>query len=274
MMQMTASDNNATGSAAIATSDSANAEKPIGVARRILLAEDGLFNQMLVSTILHQHGLVVEVVGNGALAVARTMEALHTGTVFDLILMDIQMPVMNGDVATAKLRAMGYPGVIVAVTADDTDAGRAHCLDAGCNSYLTKPVNRDALISVIETYLSNGEYTSAQQTTIPADDSAQQAGAPLYSSYANDPDMVMLVEDFVDQLPGHVAAIRTAANSDDLGGVTRLAHQLNGAAGGYGFMPVSHAAAALEKAARAANSIGSLMPALEGLAQVCAQVRK
>ncbi|SDX10958.1 CheY chemotaxis protein or a CheY-like REC (receiver) domain [Roseicitreum antarcticum] len=277
-MQTTASENAGGRGATLVASACGAPEKAAPVLqRRILLAEDGMFNQMLLSTILRQQGLAVEIVGNGALAVARAMEALHTGAAFDLILMDIQMPEMNGDVATAKLRAMGYPGVIVAVTADDTEVERARCIDAGCDNYLTKPIARDALIAVVKTYLSGGNDGAAEKIHTPTGDGASQAHAaiaPLYSSYADDPEMEMLVAGFVDQLPGHVAALRTAADCDDLGGMTRLAHQLSGAAGGYGFTPVSHAAAALEKAARAADNTDGLMSTLEGLAQVCAQVRK
>lgn len=258
-----------------AVSETTVSEKPTAaLTRRVLIAEDGLFNQLLLSTILRQHGLAVEVVGDGAMAVTRAIEALQTGSAFDLILMDIQMPTMDGDAATARLRGMGYVGAIVAVSADDTDVERARCINAGYDAYLSKPIDRATLLAVVNTYLSGGTNPVATAATDSALPKSATAFAPLFSAYADDPDIGMLIAGFVDQLPDTVTAMRSAVVSGDLAGITRLSHQLSGAAGSYGFMPVSHAAAALERAARGAVSTDSLMPELEGLAQICALVRK
>ena len=115
---------------------------------RILLADDSPDNQLLLSHILTHAGFQVTVVENGQIACDRAMAALGAGTPFDLILMDMQMPVMDGYEATRGLRNAGYSRPIVALTAHAAREDRQKCLDAGCNYYVAKPINRDELMRV------------------------------------------------------------------------------------------------------------------------------
>ncbi|MCZ6571529.1 MAG: response regulator, partial [Deltaproteobacteria bacterium] len=115
---------------------------------RVLLAEDGADNQRLITRILSAAGAKVEVVENGALASERALAAASAGEPFDLILMDMQMPVMDGYAATRGLRQQGYRGRIVAVTANAMKGDRERCLAAGCDDFVSKPLNRSRLISV------------------------------------------------------------------------------------------------------------------------------
>jgi len=115
---------------------------------RALLVEDGPDNQRLISFLLRKAGCDVELAENGLIGFEK---ALADGP-FDIILMDMQMPQMDGYTATAKLREAGYEGPIVALTAHAMSADREKCLSAGCDDYISKPVSRPQLIKLIDQY--------------------------------------------------------------------------------------------------------------------------
>jgi CheY-like chemotaxis protein len=120
---------------------------------RILLAEDGLDNQQFIVHILQKAGAEVSVAENGQVAVDLALAAKHAGSAFDIILMDIQMPVMDGHEATRRLRQAGYTNPLIALTANTTPQNRQKCMDAGCDDYMTKPFNISTLISAIAKHL-------------------------------------------------------------------------------------------------------------------------
>lgn len=115
----------------------------------ILLAEDGRDNQRIITYLLKKAKSQVTVVENGRLAVEAVLAATNQNQPFDVILMDMQMPIMGGYEATSILREKGYQGTIVALTAHAMTGDREKCIQAGCDEYLTKPVNRDKLIGTI-----------------------------------------------------------------------------------------------------------------------------
>lgn len=117
---------------------------------RVLLAEDGLDNQRIVTLMLEKSGVEVTVAENGQLAVDAALSALKAGQPFDLILMDIQMPVMDGHTATRELRSAGYSAPIVALTAHAMADDRRRTMGAGCDDMITKPVKRGDLLRAIE----------------------------------------------------------------------------------------------------------------------------
>ncbi len=114
---------------------------------RILLAEDVPANQKLISFLLQKNGASVEVVDNGRFAVEHALAAQRTSREYDLILMDISMPEMDGYTATAALREAGYQGRIIALTAHATEEDRQRCLDSGFDGFATKPIQKDQLIA-------------------------------------------------------------------------------------------------------------------------------
>jgi len=120
---------------------------------RVLLAEDGIDNQRLVRALLRPTEVEIAVVENGAQAVDQALAALDAGRPFDLVLMDMQMPVMDGYEATRRLRNEAYEGPIVALTAHAMSTDRARCLEAGCDEYVSKPVERARLLEVVARFV-------------------------------------------------------------------------------------------------------------------------
>lgn len=102
---------------------------------------------------------------------------------------------------------------------------------------------------------------------------SSQDQTPVLSSFSSDPEMLELVEEFVSVLPERVSAIQSAVDGSDLESVTRLAHQLKGASGGYGFDTIGEAAANLERSAKAAEAVAQLQDEVEALISLCQRAR-
>jgi signal transduction histidine kinase len=128
---------------------------------RVLLAEDSPDNQRLIVTLLGRAGYAVEVVGNGELAVARALAALEDEEPFAVVLMDMQMPVLDGYEATGRLRRAGYTGAIVALTAHAMQGDREKCIHAGCDDFAAKPIQPPTLIELIARHARKAEPTEA-----------------------------------------------------------------------------------------------------------------
>ena len=116
----------------------------------MLVAEDGEDNQRLIVHHLTRAGMKVTVANNGLEAVDLAIAARNQGRAPDVILMDMQMPIMDGYAATKKLRELGWGGTIIAITAHAMSGDRKLCMDSGCNEYITKPIEKDALIQVVQ----------------------------------------------------------------------------------------------------------------------------
>ncbi len=129
---------------------------PVRLDCRLLLAEDGPDNQRLISFVLKKSGADVTVAENGQIAREKALAAQDAGEPFDVILMDIQMPVMDGHTATRKLREDGYTGPIVALTANAMAGDEEKCRLAGCDGYATKPIDRPSLFAEIARHLETG----------------------------------------------------------------------------------------------------------------------
>ena len=116
---------------------------------RVLLAEDGPDNQRLIAFLLRKAGAEVIVAENGRVALEFIAAAGAADSPFDVILMDMQMPVMDGYEATRKLREQGYIGPIVALTAHNMTGDRDRCINSGCDDYMSKPIDRSELLAIV-----------------------------------------------------------------------------------------------------------------------------
>jgi PAS domain S-box-containing protein len=131
---------------------------------RILLAEDGLDNQRLISFHLRKAGAQVTVADNGRIALEMIEKAAADGTAFDLLLTDMQMPEMDGYTLARTLRSRGSTLAVVALTAHAMAEDRTKCTDAGCDDYATKPVDKAALLATCAKWMgkAGGVSTRAQ----------------------------------------------------------------------------------------------------------------
>lgn len=122
--------------------------KPDLTGVRILIAEDGLDNQRLFEFQFHETGAEVVIVINGRQAVYAALEAMKHGDPFDVVFMDMQMPVLDGYEAARELRGAGYTRPIIALTAHAMKGDRESCLAAGCDAYVVKPIERALLLAL------------------------------------------------------------------------------------------------------------------------------
>ena len=128
---------------------------------RVLLAEDGLDNRRLIAFLLEKAGASVTVAEDGQAACCLVDETRQTGQPFDLVLMDMQMPVLDGYDATRQLRDEGFSQPIIALTAHALKGDRQKCLDAGCDDYLSKPVSRKDLLEMVAQHVER--FRQSQQ---------------------------------------------------------------------------------------------------------------
>ena len=132
---------------------------------RILLAEDDQDHQPLLSMMLRKAGSEVTVAEDGEAAVRLASAARDAGFPFDMIVMDVQMPVLDGLAATRELRERGFAGPIIALTARAVSTDRDRCLAAGCDDFLSKPVTRGKLVRLLASHLRRHQ---AAQEAVPS----------------------------------------------------------------------------------------------------------
>ena len=192
----------------------------------ILVAEDNPDNQALISLYLKKINCTFDIAANGEQAYKKSMEG-H----YDVILMDMQMPIMSGLQATQKLRQKGYQGTIIALTANAMAEDQKNCLEAGCNAFLSKPIDRSKFFTTLNQYL-------------PTDSVAPTSLAPLYSTLDLDtePDMLELIEIYSARLPDMVHDIVRAYQIQDWRDVENMSHDIKSTSGNYGYMDLSHIA--------------------------------
>jgi PAS domain S-box-containing protein len=215
---------------------------------RILVAEDNQVNQALAVRLLEKRGHTVAVAADGRQALA-----MSENQSFDLVLMDVQMPELDGLEATAKIRERekrtGTHLPIIAMTAYAMKRDRDRCREAGMDGYLAKPIQPQELYAALETIVA-GRASIAPVNDAPAfPENVWDKGA-LLGRVEGDPKLLRnIVEIFLAECPRMMEAIRTAMAEGDATRLHREAHNLKGATGNLGAGDARHAAAVLESLA-------------------------
>jgi PAS domain S-box-containing protein len=222
---------------------------------RILLAEDAPDSRRLIVFFLRQAGAEVVTAETGRVACALVLRATQP---FDLILMDMQMPELDGYDATAELRRTSYTGPIIALTAHAMEGDREKCLAAGCSDFVTKPVDRRELLVLLRRYLESGRR------------SAWRAGRCRRSSVpADDVELGGLLASFVAHLPTRAATLETSLAHGDAEAVAAETHRLKGTAASYGFPGIGEAATGVLARLRAGAALAEVADDVRALAGLC-----
>jgi two-component system sensor histidine kinase/response regulator len=154
---------------------------------RVLLVEDVLSTQRLYSLYLRRAGAEVDVCENGQSAVDKVTASMADRRPYDLVLMDMQMPVLDGYSATRILRDRGFEGPVLAVTAHALAGDRERCIEAGCNDYCAKPANREELIGVCRELMQKSVKPALPQSSTSPSSTSQTATQTLARSDAPRP---------------------------------------------------------------------------------------
>jgi PAS domain S-box-containing protein len=236
---------------------------------RVLIVDDGAENRELLRLMLGDAGLVIHEAENGQVAVERAR--LET---FDLILMDMQMPVMDGFTATRQLRVEGAGMPILALTANAMKGAEKEVMAAGCSGLVTKPIDIDRLMQTLAallggTRLERGVQAGAEASPLPAPAGAPLAplGEPVRSSLAHNPRLRPTIRRFAARLDEQMRAFEHAAAARNFPELAALAHWLKGAAGTVGYNDFTEPATRLEQAAHAgaAGDLDAVMAELRAL---------
>ncbi|GEM_PF-1774205 len=250
--------------------------KKLRLEGRILVVEDNPVNQQVILGMLRKLGLQAEAVNNGQEAV-EVLELIP----YDLVLMDIQMPVMDGLKATLQIREAGSqvlnPEIpVIALTAHAFTEEITRCIDSGMNDYLTKPVDSQKLVSVLkkwlqplhdaeptdDTLLSSTPLKDVKDSEVPVFDSED-----FVSRTMGDRDLIrMSLEAFFEFTPELLEELKNAIDSKDMEGIVRAFHSLKGSAANIGAKKLSQLAYELETACRAND--------IEGLTEKLKEIKK
>jgi len=227
----------------------------------ILLAEDNDINQQLIRYFIEKMGCNVTVVNNGKDAVNKAMN-----NDFDLIFMDMQMPIMNGLDAIKTLRKHNYSKPIVVLTANATSQDEKQCLSAGSNDFITKPIDQNKLYRITAKFLANSKsahspLTNSPLTNSPSSKSATSKPANAIrkfgTSIADKPIFIKLVQQFVDDLPEQITRTKQFANANRWPDVKKITHQLKGMGGGLGFPVITEITTEIDTEIARANYLGA-----------------
>jgi len=237
---------------------------------RALVVDDGPENRELLSVVLGEMGIDIITAENGKEGLDASIREK-----FDVVLMDIQMPVMDGYEAVAAMREHGHTLPIIALTANAMKGYEQKVLSAGFSHYMTKPIDLDRLTSLLAELLG-GTFseleTDARKSTASAvvmsNDAVDSSDAPIYSTMAQqNPKFEAIAKQFVIRLEEQSTAMQQCLEKKDFTELAKLAHWLKGSGGTVGFREFAEPAKELENAAKHEDAIvaNSMINSIIGL---------
>jgi CheY-like chemotaxis protein/HPt (histidine-containing phosphotransfer) domain-containing protein len=242
---------------------------------RVLLAEDDEVNRTVLQRMISVLGVECDTVPDGAAAVT----ALLGGTRYDLALLDMQMPVMDGPAATRTVRAAGSRVPIIALTATSLPEDQDRCLDAGMNSHLTKPITLPELRRALEPYLTAPAQPAepaepadpvVPPVPVPADVLSRAQLHELEEQLEGRELVAMTVNMFLGELDGRRQAMATALATGGNDRLAAVAHTLKSSSALLGAQPLADACARVERLAATQVDAGVLAAAVSEVDQAAA----
>ncbi|MGH1373414.1 MAG: response regulator [Cellvibrionaceae bacterium] len=221
----------------------------------VLVVDDGDENRNLLEVVLGDAGLTIDTAENGQEACDRVAE-----NSYQMILMDVQMPVMDGYTAVKLMRDRGVELPIVALTAHAMKGAEEKCLEAGYSGYMTKPIKIDRLFKLVADTVG-GRLVEKADETVPEPESSidspnvqQMAEPQIHTTLPlTNPKFQQIVSDFIAKLAQQVDAMDEALALSEAKQLADLAHWLKGSAGSVGFQALTEVAKPLELSAKEAN---------------------
>ena len=237
-------------------------EVPARNSGHVLVAEDNPTNQQVTEGMLRKLGMSAEVVDNGR----AVLETLETGQ-YDLVLMDVQMPKMDGYEATRQIRESSddLPSdiPIIAMTAHAMKGDCEACLDAGMDDYLAKPVSADEMGEVLQKWLRDEPSEDDAREEKPDPPEYDREAVVLFDEEAvldrvlGDRDLAeQVVRSFLDDVPGQIEQLREHIRARDARSAERQAHSIKGAAGNVGALTLQARAKKLEELGASGDTAG------------------
>ncbi len=230
-------------------------EAPPGTPGLILVVDDNPVNQLVALRMLEKMGHVVDVADNGVVAVERVGQ--HR---YDAVLMDCQMPVMDGFEATREIRRREGGDAhtpIIAMTAGALMGDEAKCLDAGMDAYLSKPIKANTLATMVERWTTWGAGAQPEIQALHGDGKSLEASFIAGLRELGPEEFRQLVQLFLTDGAARVAALRSAVADGDGAAIERLAHSLQGSAASFGASYLAQRCGELQNQARSGDRAAS-----------------
>ena len=245
---------------------------------RVLIVDDGAENRELLKLLMQDAGLMVDEAENGQVGVDKA-----TAQPYDVILMDVNMPVMDGFTATRKLRQQGIETPIIALTANAMAGYEQECLDAGYSGYLSKPVDLDRFMALMAELLG-GRQVAAQSDAVPdpapnaapgvmPKESPEVESSPIYSTLPEGNERFrQLIAKFADRLEERLKRVAHSQANGNRQEVADFAHWLKGAGGTIGFSAFTVTAGHLGKMAKNDGNDADIEQAIADLKGLAARL--
>lgn len=242
---------------------------------RVLLVEDSDYNAYVVLAYLKHENCAIDIAKNGSKGLEYFMSQPY-----DLVLMDIRMPVMDGYAATRAMRSWERerelsPTPIVAMTAHAFAEDRQKCLDAGCDMHLSKPVSKRDLLRIVRRLSPQGGDEHREEAACggfgSAEDSSETYPGEGPIRVSPDPDLAHVASHYLEALREELRRLRTALEKGDLQTAGQIGHRMKGEGQAFGFGPVSVLGAALQESCSAGN-VPQTMAAVARLEDYVARV--